>query len=114
MSDEVLSPDGRPDQRPRALLKRGSGANQTYDPVLLLARTGGKRTIRVQETGKPTPGVFGVHPWDLVDPRSYRIIDRAVLNALPWAGKGDDPLDPEGKRAIAARLAPSIPDRILP
>lgn len=65
--------------------------------VVLIARTGGRKTVRVRETGVPTPRTFGVYAFDLVDRRGARL-DPALIAALPWAGKGDDPLDPEGRR----------------
>lgn len=92
------------ESRPHALV-RPRKPGEAGNPVLLLARTGGRKTIRVREADKKLPGVFGCHPWDLIDPRTNRLIDRAILNALPWEGKGRDPLGTTAE-PITARVAP--------
>ena len=94
----------------RALLRsKRMGVDPT--PVILLARTRGRKPIRVQETGKALAGVFGVFRHDVLDATTRRLIDPAVLAALLWMGKGPDPsgLTPE---PVSARIPSTIPDVI--
>lgn len=100
------------DSCPRAIV-RPRKPGEAGIPVLLICRTGGRKTIRVREADKPMPGVFGVYPWDLIDPRTNRLIDRAILNALPWEGKGRDPLGATAE-PVTARVAPERVAGIMP
>ncbi len=85
---------------------RSNREGQAPQPVALLARTGGRKTIRVREVGTARPGTFGVYPFDLVDDKGKRI-DDAVFAALPWQGAGPDPL---GKtEPVTARMEPVGP-----
>lgn len=92
---------------PRAFI-RTKRPTDTAQRVELLARTGGRRNIRVREVGTPTPKVFGVYRFDLVDDKGRQVADQ-VFAGLPWSGAGDDPLDPEGKRVALYNMPSGKP-----
>lgn len=79
--------------------------------VILLARTGGRRTIRVRETDRALAGVYGVLPFELFDTTTRKRLDRAVLDALPWEGRGPDPLGATPE-PVTARLDPTMAEGV--
>jgi hypothetical protein len=91
---------------PDKVFIRSTREGQAPQPVALLARTGGLKTIRVREVATLKPKTFGVYPFDLVDGAGKRL-DAAVFAALPWQGAGPDPL---GKpEPVTARMPATAP-----
>lgn len=108
-----MQPTDSTDTRPRAYHRPIGRTNPGTDGrlVILLARTGGRRTIRVRETDRELPGVFGVLPFELFDTVTRKRLDQAVLDALPWEGKGPDPLGAT-REPVTARLDPTMAEGV--